>query len=314
MLGGKNTTGDASSIINTHGSNNTTNVYNNNLDIKMIEVIVKGIMHDSLPVFQEQARQKVQDAMQDYVIALIDELVEQKTPASKIEEKLPSPDIQYSIFETAKAYAKSTVRADKNTLINLVVQKINANEEDYDELASLDLAIEASSKLGVRQIKFLSFVNYIHNIAKFSQGVDGEIVVMDPSKENKFSFDSNSYDFGHGVIRSKEEIESLYIDLYTKQLIDVFPEGDLSMVSLSIPLTLGCISATPYQSCNLVQNIKRRTGLDLTDQHHAAKLKPLMDRISIFGGVESFDVIVITDIGSKVGAAYLSTKMKLFNS
>ncbi|MBA0192079.1 LPO_1073/Vpar_1526 family protein [Pectobacterium carotovorum] len=312
MFNDKNSAGDNANIVNTKGDGNTTNIFNNNVDVNMVTTIVKGILYDSLPAFQQEAREKVQSSIQDYINDLVTELIIQKTNEEKINNKLPSPDIQYSIYETAKSYAKAPNRADKNTLINLVVQKINSNESDLDELTVLDLAIEASSKLNKNQIKQISFIHYITNLIKYNIDYSsGLITPMDPAEKKDYNIIGNMYSFKNQILKSMEYINNLYIKLYTIDLIKVFPDGDLSKVSMSIPSTLGCVISLQLQRVELLELIKSRTGLDLTNQHHAQKLSPLVDRLSIWGGINEISQFVLTEVGQKVATAYLSTKMRL---
>lgn len=313
MLDKSSSAGDNSNVVSTKGDGNVTTIVNNNIDVKMVEVIVKGILHDSLPAFQQEAREKAQLSIQDYVDSLVREMILQGTTEDTIQQKLPSPDIQYSIYETAKSYAKSPSRADKKTLINLVVQKINTHDEDVDDLITLDLAIESSSKMSLNQIKFLAFLTYINGIVKFGKSLDGVDIPMDPSNPKGFREDDDNYIFSGSLVKSKREVNDLYLHLYNQELVQVFPEGDLREVNTGIALALGCVTRNPMQKLDVNAIIKKRTGLDLTDQHHAMKLKLLTDRIDAVGGMDNVSSNLITDIGFKIGLAYISTRLKLVN-
>ncbi|WP_061061048.1 LPO_1073/Vpar_1526 family protein [Pantoea vagans] len=186
------------------------------VDTKTVEVIVKGILYDSLPKFQENAKNQVQTSIRNYVDDLIKELEIQKTRSDVINEKLPTPDIQYSIFESAKAYARSPERADKDTLINLVVNKTNTNSDDLDELSELDMAIEAASKMNTRQIKTLAFVHFTINIVKFGLSPQRGYLPMGPAMSDTCKEQDGYYLFHGEVARSKVEINNLYIDKYTR--------------------------------------------------------------------------------------------------
>ena len=233
--------GDNSNIVNTHGSNNLTNITNTNIDTKTVEVIVKGILYDSLPRFQEEAKIQVKDSIKSYIEDLIKELEAQKISNDLINEKLPSPDIQYSIFESAKTYARSPRRAEKATLINLVVNKINTESDDFDELSELDMAIEAASKMNANQIKALALVYFVINIIKYGLSHRGNFFPMDPVDTEKCKQQGDYYFFNGENVRSKAEIHNAYIYKYSAEIATVFPEGDLRPTNFNMPLVLGCI-------------------------------------------------------------------------
>lgn len=315
MLNDYSSAGDNANIVNTKGNGNTTNIVNNNIDVNLITTVVKGILHDSLPAFQQEARERVQSSIQDYINELINELVVQKTTESRINNKLPSPDIQYSIYETAKSYAKAPNRASKQTLINLVVQKINASEDDFDELTVLDMAIEASSKMNAKQIKHIAFIHFITHIIRTDTHFPFHSnILMDPANKMDAKVLGNMYSFKNKVIKPIEHINKSYIKLYTDDLIKVFPDGDLSKVSMSIPETLGCVTPLQFQRVEIARIIKDRTGLDITNQHQTKQLSPLMDRISIVGGIHEVGQFILTEVGEKIATAYIATKIRLTNS
>lgn len=315
MLDSNNSTGDNANIVKTKGDGNTTTIINNNLDIGLITTVVKGILYDSLPAFQLEASEKVQASIQSYISELVTELVSQGTTDEKINTKLPLPDIQYSIYETAKSYAKAPNRISKYTLINLVVQKINANEEDLDGLTILDMAIEASTKMNGKQIKYIAFIYYINNIVKvYSKLPFYHNITIDPANSSDCKIAGNVYLFHNQISMPKEYVNDLYIKLYTDDLVKVFPDGDLLKAGMSIPTALGCVTQLQFQRIEIADAIKKRTDLDITDHNHAIKLSPLRDRLLTLGGVNEVSQLALTEIGQKIGEAYVSTRMRLVNS
>lgn len=303
--------GDNSNIVNTHGSNNLTNITNTNIDTKTVEVIVKGILYDSLPRFQEEAKIQVKDSIKSYIEDLIKELEAQKISNDLINEKLPSPDIQYSIFESAKTYARSPRRAEKATLINLVVNKINTESDDFDELSELDMAIEAASKMNANQIKALALVYFVINIIKYGLSHRGNFFPMDPVDTEKCKQQGDYYFFNGENVRSKAEIHNAYIYKYSAEIATVFPEGDLRPTNFNMPLVLGCIRKSSLEKIALESIILKRTGIDIKNKSSALKISPLIDRIEILGGIDNVSTIILTELGYKIAAAYVSTKMRL---
>ncbi|AMG56762.1 hypothetical protein AL522_03495 (plasmid) [Pantoea vagans] len=59
--------------------------------------------------------------------------------------------------------------------------------------------------------------------------------------------------------------------------------------------------------------IMKRTGANINEENSLSTLSPLIERINIFGGIENFSTIILSDVGSKVANAYISTKTKLIN-
>ena len=312
MFNKETSSGDNSNIVNTKGDGNVTHITNTNVDTKTVEVIVKGILYDSLPKFQEEAKNQVQISIKNYVDDLIKELVIQNTSNDVINEKLSTPDVQYSIFESAKSYAKSPERADKDTLINLVVNKINTHSDDFDELSELDMAIEAASKMNTRQIKALSLVHFTLNIVKFGLSPQRGFLPMDPARPDTYQ-EKDGYYLFHGDVARKDQINNMYIDKYTKEIIDIFPEGDIKPTNLHIPISLGCIRKSPLERINIEEIIAKRTGINIKDESNSITLSPLIERMKILGGIEEFGTIILTEVGNKVANAYVSTKMRLIN-
>lgn len=313
MFNKETSSGDNSNIVNTKGDGNTTNITNTNIDTKTVEIIVKGILYDSLPKFQEEAKSQVQNSIKNYVDDLIKELEIQKTRSDVINNKLPTPDIQYSIFESAKSYAKSPERADKDTLINLVVNKINTESDDFDELSVLDMAIEAASKMNTRQIKALALVHFTINIVKFGLSSQRGYLVIDPVSTDTCQEKDDYYLFHGDIGRSKEEINKMYIDKYTREIAGIFPDGDLKATNLHIPQSLGCIRQSPLERMDIEDIIMKRTGVDIKEKSNLTILSPLIERINILGGIDNFSTIILTEVGVKVANAYVSTKMRLIN-
>lgn len=303
--------GDNSNVVSTQGNNNRTHIINTNIDTKTVEVIVKGILYDSLPKFQEEAKIQVKDSIKNYIVDLIKELEVQKTSNDVINKRLPTPDIQYSIFESAKYYARSPERADKDTLINLVVNKINTESDDFDELSELDIALEAASKMTTRHIKALALVHFTFNIIKFGLSQKGRFISMDPANSESCKEKGDYYLFNGDNVRSKVEINKIYIHKYSEEIAKVFPDGDIMPTNLHIPLALGCIRKSPFEKLLIEDIIMKRTGININDKDSAQRLSPLIERIEILGGIDNFSTIILTEVGHKIAAAYLSTKMRL---
>lgn len=66
-----------------------------------------------------------------------------------------------------------------------------------------------------------------------------------------------------------------------------------------------------FRKIALESIILKRTGIDIKNKSSALKISPLIDRIEILGGIDNVSTIILTELGYKIAAAYVSTKMRL---
>lgn len=309
MLGNKMEGGDNSNIIKTEGNNNTTVV--NNIDEALIVRVVKSIVYENMPQFRKEAMEQIEASTDQYIRGLIDEMEIQKTNISNLQEKLSSPDIQYSLYETSKCFAKNPKRAEKSTLINLVVKKINAyNVDDDEELTSIDMAINAATKLSIKQIRMISLLHYVYNLVKVHTQPDGTSHIIDPYSKDTV-IEGDNFNFNNLIIKSKKAIHNAYIELYTTEILMVFNKDDLGAVDFSIPTSLGCLAQNPFPSVNLQDTILKRTGLDLNSEEGRNKLSDFIELIEKVTNLSDIDHLLLTKVGMDIATSYISTKMRL---
>lgn len=302
--------GDYSNVVKTEGNNNTTII--NNFDEKFIGHVVRSMLYESMPSFQEEAKRKIIESTDEYVRDLISELVIQKTDADTLNQKLSTPDIQYSIFESAKCFAKKPERTEKLTLLNLVVKKINELDGDHEELSSIDLAINVATKLSVKQIRYIALIHYVKDIVKISQDNAGAYCIIDPAKDTTEEV-GDDFLFPNNIIIKKQIVYDLYIDLYNNQIDAVFKEGDIGPIDYSMLIALGCIIESAFPQPTFAQNVKKRTKLDLDDSEQKLKLSTFTDKIEKTIGIQNVDYVVLTTVGKQIASSYISTKMRLIN-
>ncbi|MGJ7745655.1 LPO_1073/Vpar_1526 family protein [Escherichia coli] len=270
------------------------------------------MLYESMPSFQEEARKKIIASTDEYVRELISELVIQKTDADTLNQKLSTPDVQYSLFESAKCFAKNPERTEKSTLLNLVVKKINELDGDHEELSSIDLAINVATKLSVKQIRYIALIHYIKDIVKISQDSAGAYCIIDPSKDTTEEVD-DFFLFPNDIKRNKQDVYDLYIDLYNNQMDVVFKDEEIGPIDYSMLIALGCIIQPAFPQPTFVQNVKKRTGLDLNDSEQKLKLSTFIEKIEKAIEIDSVDYIVLTTVGRQIANAYISTRMRLVN-
>lgn len=302
--------GDNSNVVKTEGNNNTTII--NNFDEKFIGHVVRSMLYESMPSFQEEAKKKIIESTDEYVRDLISELVIQKTDADTLNQKLSTPDVQYSLFESAKCFAKNPERTEKSTLLNLVVKKINELDGDHEELSSIDLAINVATKLSVKQIRYIALIHYIKDIVKLSQDSTGAYFIIDPAKDTTVEV-GDDLSFPNDVKINKQNVYDLYIDLYNNQMDVVFKDDEIGPVDYSMFVALGCIIQSAFPKPTFVENIKKRTGLDLYDSEQKLKLSTFIGKIEKAIKIKSVDYIVLTTVGRQIANAYISTRMRLIN-
>lgn len=301
-------TGDNSNVVKTEGNNNTTII--NNFDEKFIGHIVRSMLYENMPSFQEEAKKKIIESTDEYVRDLIAELVIQNADADTLNQKLSTPDVQYSLFESAKCFAKSPERTDKSTLLNLVVKKINELDGDHEELSSIDLAINVATKLSVKQIRYIALIHYIKDIVKLSQDNTGAHFIIDPVKDTTEEV-GDHFSFSNKIKIKRQDIYNLYIDLYNNQIDIVFKDDEIAPVDYSMLVALGCIIQPAFPHLTFVYNVKKRTGLDLNDSEQKSKLSTFIDKIEKTIGIQNVDYIVLTSVGRQIAHAYISTRMRL---
>ncbi|HGY1204018.1 TPA: LPO_1073/Vpar_1526 family protein [Citrobacter braakii] len=302
--------GDNSNVVKTEGNNNTTII--NNFDEKFIGHVVRSMLYESMPSFQEEAKKKIIESTDEYVRDLISELVIQKTDADTLNQKLSTPDVQYSLFESAKCFAKNPERTEKSTLLNLVVKKINELDGDHEELSSIDLAINVATKLSVKQIRYIALIHYIKDIVKLSQDSTGAYCIIDPAKDTTVEV-GDDLSFPNDVKINKQNVYDLYIDLYNNQMDVVFKDDEIGPVDYSMLVALGCIIQSAFPQLTFVENIKKRTGLDLNDSEQKLKLSTFIGKIEKAIEIKGVDYIVLTTVGRQIANAYISTRMRLIN-
>jgi hypothetical protein len=157
------------------------------------------------------------------------------------EHKLQEPSIQYSMFKALRNYAKTGDTDLKEQLLELLLQRIDSDERSLKQIV-LDRAIEILPYATSEQIKLLTFVFIVENLAKniFSNGLVDNKMNMDVFLDNLRKFS----DIPHKNIR---------------QSFNCHLEG------------LGCITEPTYQNSGLlhIHNINnfisKYRGIDIND-------------------------------------------------
>lgn len=304
--------GDESNAVHTDGNNNTTTIINcSKADKQEIEQIVKAILWDNLPVFQSMAKAQVEERMNLFVDKVFTKLSSLNITVEELQAKLSTPDVQYSLAESAKMFAKNPERVDQDTLIDLITQKIDKLDDDnQEELAIIDIAISVVSKLSKSQIRWLALLYYITKGSKFNIN---EIDLNVDIGKKQYTKENGYFIFNESVKIKCEDIYKLYIKhYYNLDLIEIF-YSKLIRIDFSILIGLGCIvhyisplEGLAYSNPYSLQ-IKKRVGHDDGMIHHE-ELQEFYKQINkIFYDISKIDDFRFTSIGEQIALSFLKT-------
>lgn len=305
--------GDESNVVHTDGNNNTITICPK-VDKQEIEQIVKAVLWDNLPKLQSVAKVQVEERMNLFVDKVFTKLSLLNITVEELQAKLSTPDVQYSLAESAKMFAKNPERVDQDTLIDLITQKIDKLDDDnQEELAIIDIAISVVSKLSKSQIRWLAFSYYImspvfYNLSgkqydigrvKYKK-IDGSFILEDDNK-------INCYDLYEG-----------YINHYYNSKLEQIFYSQLSKIDTSILVSLGCIiqdilfssdDAVPVftKDWAISSQIQRRIGYNdgMSDNEQLQKFFKQIN--TIFGNILSLDDFRFTSIGEEIARSFLKT-------
>ena len=116
------------------------------------------IFKDNMPKLREMAKEIVNNRVAELNDALINKIAEQEQKiAEKIFSNLSEPDMQMSILEAQKSYAKSGNKDKLDILIDLLIKKGTEKQETTTQKI-LNIAISTVDKINITQIKILAFM------------------------------------------------------------------------------------------------------------------------------------------------------------
>lgn len=305
--------GNEATIVHTDGNNNTT-IIHPKADKQEIEGIVKAILWDNLPVFQSMAKAQVEERMNVFVDKVFTKLSSLNITVEELQAKLSTPDVQYSLAESAKMFAKNPERVDQDTLIDLITQKIDKLDDDnQEELAVIDIAISITAKLSKNQIRCLAFLYYLHN----------DFIIIIKNSDNTYKIDivnntykeENSYFFISQLVRiEKKRLYKYYLNHYFKNDLEQSLYSKLEKIDTSIFVSLGCISQMPIVTGKLAnyvnsagEKVKKRIGYE-DGMENDVQLKRLMEYINkLFDNISYIDPYVFTSIGCYIAISFFKT-------
>lgn len=300
--------GDESNVVHTDGNNNTITIYPK-ADKQEIEQIVKATIWDNLPVFLSMAKAQVEERMNVFVNQVIAKLASLNITVEELQAKLSTPDVQYSLAESAKMFAKNPERVDQDTLIDLITQKIEKLDNDHqEELVVIDMAISAVAKLSKNQIRWLAFLYYI--TSDVSVDISGKFYDI---SRNEYEKEDGSFIFDEGRKVNCHAIYEAYINYYYNSELERIFYSQLNRIDMSILVSLGCIIKNISVSGILEyknpfsKRIQRRTGHNdgMSDNERLQKFYKQINKI--FDDISNIDSFRFTSVGTKIARSFLET-------
>ena len=153
----KQNNGDDSVNIQTKGNNNTYYITKTTAKEELLELFI-----ENFPKLRQLAKEVVDDRINQLIEQYLNKISQLDEPiANRAYKRMSEPDLQYTIWETQKNYAKS---GDKDKLEQLTSLLIDKSIEEPKTLMDyiLDEAIQKVSMLTQKQMDVLSYMVYKH--------------------------------------------------------------------------------------------------------------------------------------------------------
>lgn len=217
----------------------------------------------------------------------------------QLTKKLADPDIQYSINQAVTQVARKGFNEKSELLKELIVSKINNNNEEDD--LRIDHALEITPKLSTNDIKFLALVYYLRNTSKILNGINitflAERNENPPEKANMTT--QENHDF-HKNIYSDFNLD------YAKILNSIQSLKKINKDLLSIH---GVVFTDKFYTTPCTEILGKRTGIKsfANDEAFFEAFPALKYILSAFGinDLKELDSLVMTPIGHIVAENYL---------
>lgn len=220
----------------------------------------------------------------------------------KLKEKLSDPDIQYSMNQAVIQVARKGFDEKSELLKELIISKIQTEEED-DSIV-IDQALELTSKLTTNDIKFLSLLYYLRNIAKMINDID----ITNLAEENKTHPELTGFTVALNHLRHKECYSNYNCDLI-KFLgkLESLKKINVDMLDLKGVIFTGKYYVTNYQDL-----LGKRTGISKfeNDESFYEAYPALKSTLDAFGipTIEKLNSIVLNPIGLLIAENFLRAR------
>jgi hypothetical protein len=166
-------------------------VINQNISYAEIKEIVKDLFEKNFPVLvntaAEKAKHNIEEYLDRYLFKMADKIEKEKY------SKLALPDVQFVINDILKSVARYGKDIDHQLLTDLLIEKINSDDNFIDINIIFDKAISVIPSLGQNQIKLLPVDFFVKNI-KFPYMGNKDILISEIETYSKNILESINFD------------------------------------------------------------------------------------------------------------------------
>ena len=282
--------GDNSSAIqvtgDAHFGNTTTEV------MAICQLMVKSEMAS----LREDAFALVDSRAQEFGNQIAEKL--SKDVDEKLRAKLADPDMQYTLNQAVVQVARKGFDAKSELLKELIVSKFKSTEEEENLI--LDHALDITQRLTTSEIKLLSLVYYFRYCSKIVHGVNITNIV------------ERRTEVPTGAGLTFETCLNIMGQVYKEYNIDyqriISTMDSIKQVNKQMLVIKGCINAEQHYEKNYIDLIKKRTGIEMTDEEsfkkNFATLSSIIEAFSI-QGISELNKYVLSPIGCVIAKNYL---------
>ena len=220
----------------------------------------------------------------------------------KIESKLKDPDVQYAISQAVTQVATKGISEKNDLLQELIISKINNDDEDNDLL--IDLALETTKRTTSSELKLLGLIFYFRFCSKTYNGIDITYLIQSDDEKNG----------SDGI--TKDKCRELFNLVYTNPAID-FDEitrgtGTIKKINPEIMSIKGLINSGMHYTLSYFKLLEKRTGVELSDsQEQFEKKFPEFSNILKSFGIDTLkdlNSIYLTPLGTLIARDYLRAR------
>lgn len=220
----------------------------------------------------------------------------------KLKEKLSDPDIQYSINQAVVQVARKGFDEKSELLKELIVSKIETEEEDDGII--IDHALEITSKLTTNDIKFLSLIYYLRNITKLRNGIN--VTVLAEENETHFGL------VGFTVEQNHAFHKNCYSEYHIDYITFLGEIESLKKINIDLLSLKGVVFTDKHYTTNYKELLGKRIGQtdfesdeSFFDTFHG--LKSILEAFSI-PTIDDFNSIVLNPIGHLIAENFLRAR------
>lgn len=220
----------------------------------------------------------------------------------KIENKLKDPDIQYAISQAVVQVATKGINEKNDLLQELIISKINNDDEDHDLI--IDLALETTKRTTSSELKLLGLISYFRFCSKTFNNLNITQLL-------------DSYNNGQEVVDfNKDACQQLFKVIYETPSIDFDKitggTDTIKPIDTSMMEIKGLIHTDKHFATSYFDILEARTGIILSNNQQIFEENfPVLDTILKSFNIETLDKlnsIVLSPVGNVIGKDYLKAR------